>query len=84
MRRTNKEYWNRRVLVDKARIVNNAEKYLQEHEAKLYGAAEQEIQQEIEKLYQKFSNKQKVSLAEARRLIRDAVTTLRVVWIEIG
>ena len=72
MGRTNKEYWNRRVLVDKARIVNNAEKYLQEHEAKLYGAAEQEIQQEIEKLYQKFSNKQKVSLAEARRLIRDA------------
>lgn len=72
MGRTNKEYWNRRVLVDKARIINNAEKYLQEHEAKLYGAAEQEIQQEIEKLYQKFSNKQKISLAEARRLIRDA------------
>lgn len=67
-----KEYWNRRVLVDKARIINNAEKYLQEHQAKLYGAAEKEIQQEVEKLYQKFSDQQKVSLAEARQLIRDA------------
>lgn len=67
-----KEYWNRRILVDKARIINNAEKYLQEHQAKLYGAAEKEIQLEVEKLYQKFAGQQKVSLADARRLIRDA------------
>lgn len=72
MGKTNKEYWNRRVLVDKARIINNAEKYLQEHQAKLYGAAEKEIQVEVENLYQKFADQQKVSLAEARRLIRDA------------
>lgn len=70
--RGNREYWNRRVLVDKARIINNAEKYLQEHQEKLYGAAEKEIQSEVEKLYQKFADQQKVSLAEARRLIRDA------------
>lgn len=70
--RGNREYWNRRALVDKARIINNAEKYLQEHQEKLYGAAEKEIQAEVEKLYQKFADQQKVSLAEARRLIRDA------------
>lgn len=70
--KSSKEYWNRRVLVDKARIINNAEKYLQEHQAKLYGAAEKEIQEEVGKLYQKFADQQKVSLAEARRLIRDA------------
>lgn len=72
MGKTNKEYWNRRVLVDKARIINNAEQYLQENQAKLYGVAEKEIQEEVEKLYQKFADQQKVSLAESRRLIRDA------------
>lgn len=72
MGKTNKEYWNRRVLVDKARSINNAEKYLQEYQAKLYGTAEKEIHQEVEKLYRKFADQQKVSLAEARRLIRDA------------
>lgn len=68
----NKEYWNRRVLVDKARIINNAEDFLQRNQKDLYGKAEKEIQAEIEKLYQKFADQQKITLAEARQLIRDA------------
>lgn len=67
-----KDYWNRRVLVDKARIINNAEEFLLRNQRELYGKAEKEIQEEVEKLYQKFADQQKISLAEARRLIRDA------------
>lgn len=67
-----KDYWNRRVLVDKARIINNAEDFLLRNQRDLYGKAEKEIQEEIEKLYRKFADLQKISLAEAKRLIRDA------------
>lgn len=70
--RRSRDYWNRRVLVDKAQIINNAEDFLLRNQSELYGKAEKEIQQEIEKLYQKFSNQQNISLAEARRLIRGA------------
>lgn len=68
----NKEYWNRRVLVDKAKIINNAEDFLRRNQKDLYGKAEKEIQTEVEKLYRKFADQQKITLAEARQLIRDA------------
>lgn len=70
--RGSKAYWNRRVLVDKARIINNAEDFLLKNQQKLYGKAEKEILEEVEQLYQKFADQQKISLAEAKRLIRDA------------
>lgn len=68
----NKEYWNRRVLVDKAKIINNAEDFLRRNQKDLYGKAEKEIQTEVEKLYRKFADQQKITLAEARQLIWDA------------
>ena len=65
-------YWDKRVLKDKARDVNNAEKFLQKNQKVLYAQAAEEIQQEIEKLYGKFTDQQDISIAEARRLIRGA------------
>lgn len=70
--RRTKEYWNRRVLVDKALLINDAERFLRENQEKLYGQAEREIQEEIGKLYDRFAKDRGVSLAEARRLIRGA------------
>ncbi len=70
--RKGRDYWNRRALVDKARIINNAEDFLLKHQQKLYAQAGREIREEIEKLYQKFADRQKASLAEARRLVRGA------------
>ena len=67
-----KGYWDKRVLKDKARDVNNAEKFLQKNQKALYAQAAKEIQQEIEKLYGKFADQQDISIAEARRLIRGA------------
>lgn len=67
-----KGYWDKRVLKDKARDVNNAEKFLQKNQKVLYAQAAKEIQQEIEKLYGKFTDQQDISIAEARRLIRGA------------
>ena len=64
-----KGYWDKRVLKDKARDVNNAEKFLQKNQKVLYAQAAKEIQQEIEKLYGKFTDQQDISIAEARRLI---------------
>lgn len=70
--RRTREYWNRRVLTDKALIINDAERYLQQNQAVLYGQAEKEIQEEVDLLYSRFAKSQEVSLAEARRLIRGA------------
>lgn len=71
-KRQEKGYWDKRVLKDKARDVNNAEKFLQKNQKALYAQAAKEIQQEIEKLYGKFADQQDISIAEARRLIRGA------------
>ena len=71
-KRQEKGYWDKRVLKDKARDVNNAEKFLQKNQKALYAQAAKEIQQEIEKLYGKFADQQNISIAEARQLIRGA------------
>ncbi len=67
-----KDYWERRYLKDKAASVNWTEDYLAKQQKKLYSQAEQEIQAEIEKLYQKFADSEKISLAEAKQKIKDA------------
>lgn len=67
-----KNYWEKRYLKDKAASINRAEDYLAEQQKKLYSQAEQEIQTEIEKLYQKFADSEKISLAEAKQKIKDA------------
>lgn len=72
MPRTSREYWNRRMLQDKARVVNNAERYLQKEQKRLYSQTAKEIQDEIEKLYETFADQQNITLAEAKRRIRDA------------
>lgn len=67
-----KDYWERRYLKDKASSVNWTEDYLAKQQKKLYSQAEQEIQAEIEKLYKKFADSEKISLAEANQKIKDA------------
>lgn len=67
-----KDYWERRYLKDKAASVNWTEDYLAKQQKKLYSQAEQEIQAEIEKLYQKFADSEKITLAEAKQKIKDA------------
>lgn len=68
----NKEYWNRRYLMDKALIINDVERYLMEYQEKLYGKAAKEIEAEIEKLYQSFADQEHITLAEARRKLSSA------------
>lgn len=72
MAKPSKEYWNRRMLQDKARVINNAERYLQKEQKRLYSQTAKEIEEEIEKLYETFADQQNITLAEAKRRIRDA------------
>ena len=72
MAKPSREYWNRRMLRDKARVINNAERYLQREQKRLYSQTAKEIGEEIEKLYETFADQQKITLAEAKRRIRDA------------
>lgn len=65
-------YWERRHLKDKAASVNRAEDYLLKEQQKLYSQASQEIQEEIEKLYQRFAGQQHITLAEAKRQVSGA------------
>lgn len=67
-----KDYWERRYLKDKAASVNWTEDYLAKQQKKLYSQAEQEIQAEVGKLYKKFADSEKISLAEAKQKIKDA------------
>ena len=65
-------YWERRHLKDKAASINRAEDYLTKEQQKLYRQASEEIQAEIEKLYQKFADQQDITLAEAKRQVSNA------------
>lgn len=67
-----KDYWERRYLKDKAASVNWTEDYLAKQQKKLYSQAEQEIQAEVGKLYKKFADSEKISLAEAKQKIKEA------------
>lgn len=67
-----KDYWQRRYIKDKAASVNRAEDYLAGYQKRLYSQAEQEIQEQIEKLYRRFASSEHVSLAEAKRRVSDA------------
>ena len=62
-------YWEKRYLKDKAAAVNRSEKYIAGEQRKYYAAAQKEIREDIEALYQKFADKEKVTLAEAKRQI---------------
>ena len=66
------DYWQRRYLKDKAASVNRAEDYLAGYQKRLYSQAEQEIQEQIEKLYKRFASVEQISLAEAKRRVSDA------------
>lgn len=69
---TNKEYWNRRYLLDKAGSTNTGEDFLKEKITPLYQKALKEIDAEIEKMYQTFASQTDISLAEAKRSIKAA------------
>lgn len=62
-------YWEKRYLRDKAAEVNRSEKYIAEQQRKYYTAAQKEIRDDIEALYQKFADKEHITLAEAKRRI---------------
>ena len=65
-------YWEKRYLKDKAAAVNRAEKYIAEEQRKYYAQAQKEIREDIEALYQKFADREKITLAEAKRQISRA------------
>lgn len=67
-----KDYWEKRYLKDKAASINRAEDYLAKNQKKLYSQAEQEIQEQINKLYERFANVEHITLAEAKRRVSDA------------
>lgn len=67
-----KQYWKRRYLKDKVLSVNDAEKYISRHAAKLYMQAEKEIQDEIERFYKKYAKENKITLLEAKRRLSHA------------
>ena len=66
------DYWERRYLKDKAASVNRAEDYLAGQQRKLYSQAEQEIQEQIQKIYERFASSEEISIAEAKRYVKDA------------
>lgn len=66
----NKEYWNRRFLIDKAGNVNAGEKFLKNNIEELYRKALKEVQEDIEKFYQSFADKNHITLSEAKRKIK--------------
>lgn len=65
-------YWEKRYLKDKAAAVNRSEKYIAEQQRKYYTAAQKEIREDIEALYQKFADKEHITLAEAKHRISRA------------
>lgn len=65
-------YWEKRYLQDKAMAVNRSEKYIAGQQRKYYVQAQKEIREDIEALYQKFADKEKITLAEAKRRISRA------------
>ncbi len=65
-------YWEKRYLQDKAAAVNRSEKYIAGQQRKYYAVAQKEIREDIEALYQKFADREKVTLAEAKRRISRA------------
>ena len=65
-------YWERRQLKDKAASVNRSEKFLLKEERYAYSEAKEEISREIEKLYQNFADKNHITLAEAKKQVREA------------
>lgn len=67
-----KEYWNRRFLIDKAGNINSGEKFLKSKTEQYYEQAHKEIQETIEKFYKKFADKNNITLAEAKRLIKNS------------
>lgn len=67
-----KDYWQQRYIKDKAASVNRAEDYLAGYQKRLYSQAEQEIQEQIEKLYKRFASTEHINLAEAKRRVSDA------------
>lgn len=65
----NKEYWNRRYLMDKAMIINDVEHYLAGKQKEIYAAAGKEIQQQIDQFYTRYAKENQVSLAAARAMV---------------
>ena len=65
-------YWEKRFLRDKAVSVNSSERWLANHQKRYFAAAQREITDEIEKIYQSFADREKITLAEARTRIGNA------------
>lgn len=65
-------YWQRRFQNDKALSVNGAELFIRKNQKKFYEKAGIEITKEIEKFYQKYADDNKISLAEAKKIISAA------------
>lgn len=64
-----REYWKKQVLKDKAASINRSERYITSTLSKCYREALKEIQQDIDKFYQSFADKNHITLAEAKRVI---------------
>lgn len=62
-------YWEKRFLEDKASAVNAAEKYIARTQERYFREAQKEIEAELEKLYRSFADREKITLAEAKRRI---------------
>lgn len=67
-----KAYWNRRYLLDKAGSVNTGEDFLKEKIQPLYQQALREIEEETERMYRMFADREDISLAEAKKKINRA------------
>lgn len=66
------KYWEKRFLKDKAAAVNASERYLIREQKKYFTAAEKEITEQTEKMYQSFADSEDITLAEAKRQIHQS------------
>lgn len=67
-----KEYWNKRALEDSIRSITITERFIKSKLKKYYSDADDEIQEYIEQLYESFADKENITLAEAKRKIKNA------------
>lgn len=65
-------YWQERYLKDKAANINASERYINSRLKKYYIEAAKEIEADIHKFYEKYAKTEKITLAEARKRLKEA------------
>jgi len=72
MAKSSQKYWERRALRDYIKIVNRTEEYIHKELRDFYKSASEDINKDIEAFYQKYADKEKITLQQAKRKVKTA------------